>query len=57
MREIIQPVIEGMRREGHEYRGFLYAGLMLTCDGPEGDRVQRPIRRSRGPGRAADDRR
>ena len=35
MREIIEPVIDGMRREGHEYRGFLYAGLMLTCDGPK----------------------
>jgi phosphoribosylamine--glycine ligase len=35
MSEIIQPVIDGMRREGHEYRGFLYAGLMLTCNGPK----------------------
>jgi phosphoribosylamine--glycine ligase len=35
MGEIIQPVIDGMRRDGHEYRGFLYAGLMLTCDGPK----------------------
>src|SRR5687767_677819 len=35
MREIIEPVIDGMRREGHEYRGFLYVGLMLTCDGPK----------------------
>jgi phosphoribosylamine---glycine ligase len=35
MNEIIQPVIDGMRREGHEYRGFLYAGLMLTCHGPK----------------------
>jgi phosphoribosylamine---glycine ligase len=35
MGEIIQPVIEGMRRDGHEYRGFLYAGLMLTCNGPK----------------------
>jgi phosphoribosylamine--glycine ligase len=34
MREIVDPVIAGMRTEGHEYRGFLYAGLMLTCDGP-----------------------
>jgi phosphoribosylamine--glycine ligase len=24
-----------MREEGHEYRGFLYAGLMLTCAGPK----------------------
>ena len=35
MNEIIEPVIEGMRRDGHEYRGFLYAGLMLTCSGPK----------------------
>ena len=35
MREIVNPVIAGMRAEGHEYRGFLYAGLMLTCDGPK----------------------
>jgi phosphoribosylamine--glycine ligase len=35
MREIVEPVIAGMRSEGHEYRGFLYAGLMLTCNGPK----------------------
>jgi phosphoribosylamine---glycine ligase len=35
MREIVDPVIAGMRADGHEYRGFLYAGLMLTCDGPK----------------------
>jgi phosphoribosylamine--glycine ligase len=34
-REIIQPVLRGMREEGYPYRGFLYAGLMLTCDGPK----------------------
>ncbi|MGH9313162.1 MAG: phosphoribosylamine--glycine ligase, partial [Vicinamibacterales bacterium] len=34
MREIVQPVVEGMREEGHEYRGVLYAGLMLTDEGP-----------------------
>ncbi len=34
MREIVDPVIAGMRAEGHEYRGFLYAGLMMTCAGP-----------------------
>jgi phosphoribosylamine--glycine ligase len=34
MSEVIEPVMRGMREEGHEYRGFLYAGLMLTCDGP-----------------------
>ena len=35
MREIVEPVLRGMRAEGMEYRGFLYAGLMLTCDGPK----------------------
>jgi phosphoribosylamine--glycine ligase len=34
MRDIIDPVVAGLRAEGMEYRGFLYAGLMLTCDGP-----------------------
>jgi phosphoribosylamine---glycine ligase len=32
---IIMPVIEGMRAEGREFRGFLYAGLMLTAEGPK----------------------
>jgi phosphoribosylamine--glycine ligase len=35
MGEIVNPVIAGMRAEGREYRGFLYAGLMITCDGPK----------------------
>jgi phosphoribosylamine---glycine ligase len=35
MREIVEPVLRGMRAEGTEYRGFLYAGLMLTCAGPQ----------------------
>jgi phosphoribosylamine---glycine ligase len=34
MREVIQPVIDGMAAEGHPFTGFLYAGLMIT---PEGD--------------------
>jgi phosphoribosylamine--glycine ligase len=34
MREIVEPVIAGMKAEGYPYRGFLYVGLMLTCDGP-----------------------
>jgi len=32
---IVRPVLEGMGREGHPYRGFLYVGLMLTDDGPK----------------------
>jgi phosphoribosylamine--glycine ligase len=35
MHEVVNPVMQGMHDEGHEYRGFLYAGLMLTCDGPK----------------------
>ncbi len=32
MRDIIYPVITGMEREGISYRGFLYAGLMITAE-------------------------
>jgi phosphoribosylamine---glycine ligase len=32
--EILEPTLAGMRAEGHPYRGVLYAGLMLTRDGP-----------------------
>jgi phosphoribosylamine---glycine ligase len=35
MREIVDPVISGMAGEGTPFRGFLYAGLMLTADGPK----------------------
>jgi phosphoribosylamine---glycine ligase len=31
---ILRPTLAGMRAEGHPYRGVLYAGLMLTTDGP-----------------------
>jgi phosphoribosylamine--glycine ligase len=33
--EIVRPVLEGMAREGHPFRGFLYVGLMLTAGGPK----------------------
>jgi phosphoribosylamine--glycine ligase len=32
--EIVEPVVAGMRGDGHPYRGFLYCGLMLTRSGP-----------------------
>jgi phosphoribosylamine--glycine ligase len=35
MKEIVEPVVRGMAHEGHPFRGFLYAGLMLTLDGPK----------------------
>lgn len=34
LREVVGPVLAGMRAEGAPYRGFLYVGLMLTADGP-----------------------
>ena len=33
--EIVEPVLQGMIREGRPFRGFLYVGLMLTADGPK----------------------
>ena len=33
MEEIILPTVRGMREEGHEFTGFLYAGLMIGADG------------------------
>ena len=34
MREIFLPTVSAMCREGREFRGCLYFGLMLTQDGP-----------------------
>jgi phosphoribosylamine--glycine ligase len=34
-RDIFIPVLDGFAREGIEYRGVLYAGLMLTGNGPK----------------------
>ncbi len=33
--EIIQPTVAAMRRRGTPFRGVLYAGLMLTAEGPK----------------------
>ena len=35
LRRVIQPTIDGMRTEGSPFQGFLYAGLMLTAEGPQ----------------------
>ncbi len=35
MKEIIQPTIDGMAAEGRPYKGVLFAGLMITEDGPK----------------------
>jgi len=32
---IIEPAIRGMYQEGNPFKGVLYAGLMLTADGPK----------------------
>jgi phosphoribosylamine--glycine ligase len=34
-RQILVPVVDGLIRDGIEYRGVLYAGLMLTPNGPK----------------------
>jgi len=33
-RDVLVPVLDALRREGIDYRGVLYAGLMLTHAGP-----------------------
>ena len=33
--KILRPVIDGMKKEGHKFCGVLYAGLMITKEGPK----------------------
>lgn len=33
--EIVKPTVDGLVKDGLEYRGFLYFGLMMTADGPK----------------------
>ncbi len=35
MAEIIEPTVRTMREEGNPYQGVLFAGLMLTSEGPK----------------------
>jgi phosphoribosylamine--glycine ligase len=35
MERIILPTVRAMARDGHPYKGVLYAGLMLTAEGPK----------------------
>jgi phosphoribosylamine--glycine ligase len=35
MAKIIRPTLDGMAKDGHPYKGVLYAGLMLTATGPQ----------------------
>ena len=34
-REIIRPVLDGLKKEGRKFSGCLYAGLMITSAGPK----------------------
>lgn len=36
MEQVIRPMIEGMAKEGHPFKGILYAGLMIAPDGELG---------------------
>jgi phosphoribosylamine--glycine ligase len=35
VRDVIEPTLDAMAREGLPYRGLLYAGLMMTAEGPK----------------------
>jgi phosphoribosylamine--glycine ligase len=35
MKEIIEPTISGMAKDGHPFTGVFFAGLMITAKGPE----------------------
>ena len=35
MEKIIQPTVYGMAKEGHPFKGVLFAGLMITDEGPK----------------------
>lgn len=34
-KEVLQRAVDGLKNEGIDYKGVLYAGLMLTPDGPK----------------------
>ncbi len=33
--KVLQPFLEGCRKDGLDYRGLIYAGVMVTADGPK----------------------
>ncbi len=35
LRDIIHPTVRGLNEEGRSYRGVLYAGVMVTAEGPK----------------------
>jgi len=34
-KEVVNPLIKGMAKEGSPYKGIIYAGIMVTADGPK----------------------
>ena len=34
-RTVLEPTVQALRQRGIDYRGVIYAGLMLTADGPQ----------------------
>jgi phosphoribosylamine--glycine ligase len=34
-KEILEPIVKGMKQEGYPFQGCLYAGLMITEEGPK----------------------
>lgn len=32
---ILRPIVAAMKKEGYPFKGCLYAGLMITCEGPK----------------------
>ena len=54
MSTVIQPTIDGMAANGTPYVGVLYAGIMLTQNGPKVLEFQLPLWRSRNTGDSAD---
>ena len=44
MREVIEPTIAGMAKDGLPYTGFLYAGVMIGDGISEGEDASRPIK-------------
>nr|WP_298892272.1 phosphoribosylamine--glycine ligase [uncultured Acinetobacter sp.] len=33
MDQVMRPTVDGMKKDGHDYTGFLYAGLMIDAEG------------------------
>jgi phosphoribosylamine--glycine ligase len=42
---VLVPTVHAMNRAKRPFQGVLYAGLMMTNQGPENTRIQRPLRR------------